>query len=452
MESFLGVLAVILLVLANGFFVAAEFSLVGARRTRIAQLAAEGNAGAKAAENAMEHLDSYIAATQLGITLASLALGWVGEPAIAHLFEPTLLTLFPGETAEAVAHTISVAIAFGIVTIAHIVFGELAPKSIALQRPEATSIIIARPTTLFLRVFRPIIWVMNTIGNNVVRLIGVEPAGGHAQVHSAEELEMLIHSSREAGLLQPSEEKLLERAFDFADIQVEEIMQPRVDVDGIPVDIPLPELLNHVATERHSRYPVYEESIDNVIGVLHIKDLFDAIVRQPTLMTEGSAAFSIRPSLREPLFIPGTLTVDRLLDKMQQTQTHMAIIIDEYGGMAGIVTMEDVVEELVGDVQDEFDDDESASLEAEDVMVVEGLMSLHEAIERFGQPEGKLISTTLGGYIATQLNRIPKVGDKVAFGNYDVVVQQMEGMRVAEVRFSQQPPTTPDEGTADAPK
>lgn len=441
MDTVLGLVAVIALVAMNGFFVAAEFSLVGARRTRIAQLADEGNAGAKAAQQAMQHLDSYIAATQLGITLASLALGWVGEPAIAHVFEPLLHALLPDESVSAVSHSISVVIAFSIVTILHIVLGELVPKSIALQRPESTSILIARPVTWFLRIFRPIIWLMNGIGNTIVRWLGFEATGEHASVHSAEELEMLVHSSREAGLIQESEEKLLRRVFDFSDIRVEEIMQPRVEVDAIAIDAPLLDVLQHVADHHHSRYPVYQDTIDNVVGLLLTKDLLDLLVRQPDLLHHKDTIFDLKPLLRTPLFVPGTLGVDKLLERMQQSKTHLAIVIDEYGGMAGVATMEDIIEQLVGEVRDEFDGEETNPILSEgDISVVDGLVSLNEIIERFGDPGGEPEFTTIGGFVAERLNRIPSPRDKVAFGDYDLRVDEMEGMRVSKVRFIKHPP------------
>jgi CBS domain containing-hemolysin-like protein len=439
MESVLGLLAVVALVLTNGFFVAAEFSLVGARRTRIAQLADEGSAGAKIAQKAMEHLDSYIAATQLGITLASLALGWVGEPAVAHLFEPLFERFMSHEMAQTIGVSISIAIAFALVTLLHIVLGELVPKSIALQRPEATSILVARPVTWFLMVFRPVIYVMNNLGNWIVRAMGFEPENSHAAVHSAEELEMLVHSSREAGLLQPSEEQLLRRVFDFADISADEIMQPRVEVYAIALDQPLAEVLALVAANHHSRYPVYEETIDNVIGVLHIKDLFDVLIKQPTLITSKDAPFQLSKILRKPLFVPESLSVDKLLERMQQTKMHLAIVIDEYGGMAGVATLEDVIEQLVGEVQDEFDVETSPIQTKGNEFVVDGLVSMTEIMERFGDPDGEPESTTIGGYIAEHLNRIPLVADTIPFGDYNLFVDEMDGMRVTRVRFVKRP-------------
>jgi putative hemolysin len=441
MESILGILAVLFLVACNGFFVAGEFALVSARRTRIEQLVSEGNAAARATQKAIEHLDSYIAATQLGITLASLGLGWIGEPAIGHLFDP-LLHLLPTDWADTVGHSLAAAIAFALVTLLHIVLGELTPKSIALQRPEGVALFVARPITLFLRLFRPVISLMNGIGNWFVRLLGFEPASGHSQVHSPEELEMLVHTTREAGLLEESEEQLLRRAFDFGDLQIREVMRPRTEVDAVAVDMPLPDLLKLIGTLHHSRYPVYQGSLDTVIGVLHAKDLLDAIGKQPDLLT-NSAEFKLNSILRTPLFVPHTTGVDVVLEEMKRTKMQFAVVIDEYGGMDGVATMEDILEELVGEVQDEFDIEANPIETRGNVTVVDGLVTLSDVIERFGEPEGEFISTTLGGYVAERLDRIPVVGDIVPFGDYDVRVEAMDGMRASRVRFLKRPAERP---------
>ncbi len=446
MNTLLGVLSVFLLVATNGFFVAAEFALVGARRTRITQLASEGHRAAKIASNAMHHLDSYIAATQLGITLSSLGLGWVGEPAVGHLIEPLLHALLPESSVETVGPAISFAIAFSVVTLLHIVMGELVPKSIALQRPEATALVVVRPVRWFLLLFRPVIRLMNGLGNSIVRMLGFEASSEHSSVHSAEELEMLVHSSREAGLLQASEEVLLRRVFDFSDITVEEIMQPRVNVEAISSDAPFSTILDMVVSNMHSRYPVYEEKIDNVVGLLLAKDLLEVVMHKPELLTDRTQIVNLKPYLRDPLFVPQTLGVDVLLERMQGSKTHLAVVIDEYGGMAGVATMEDIIEQLVGEVQDEYDEEEVEAIHTEGAdIVVDGLTSLNEAIERFGQPDGEPASTTLGGYVAEKLDRIPEHGDTVAFGQYDVSVEEMEGMRVAKLRFVKRPVPASDE-------
>lgn len=446
METIVGLLAVFVLVFTNGFFVAAEFSLVGARRTRIAQLASEGSKSARVAQKAIEHLDSYIAATQLGITLSSLALGWIGEPAVAHLFEPLLGALLPAQTIETLSETVSVVIAFSLVTLLHIVLGELVPKSIALQRPESTSLIVARPVTWFLMIFRPVIRLMNGVGNRIVHMLGFEPAGEHSSVHSAEELEMLVHSSREAGLIQESEEVLLRRVFDFSDIRAEEIMSPRVDVEAIALDAPLKEILDVVENSHHSRYPVYHESLDEIVGLLLTKDLLSYLIHQPDVLNRRDQPVDLKPMLREPLFVPQTVRVDQLLEQMQDTKTHLAVLIDEYGGTAGVVTMEDIIEQLVGNVMDELDEEDESIMPEGDETVVEGLVSLNEISERFGDPGGEPESTTLGGYVAEVLNRIPAVGDTIRFGLYRVTVEEMDGMRVAKVRFTRRPDGTDSTG------
>jgi len=435
MDTLIGLLAIAGLVFMNGFFVAAEFAFVGSRRTRIVQLAAEGSVNAKAAQHAIEHLDSFIAATQLGITLASLGLGWIGEPAISHVIEPLFAAILPHEIAETVGRTLSIVIAFSIVTTLHIVLGELAPKTIALQRPEEMSLLVARPTIVFLTIFNPVIRVMNGIGNWVVRLLGFHTASGHAQIHSAEEIEMLVHTSTEAGILQASEETLLRRVFDFSDVQIEEVMQPRVEIDAIALDAPLPEIMHFMTAHRHSRYPVYEGSIDSIIGTLHTKDLFDRMVQQPNLMFGEGEAFSVKTILRKPLFMPTTVSVDKVLEEMQKTKTHFAIVVDEYGGTAGVATMEDILELLVGDVQDEFDVERFAHDPKTDMLFIDGLISISEIGDRFGELEEEPQSITIGGYIAEKLDRIPKVGDMISYQHYQVRVESMEGRRVSRVRF-----------------
>lgn len=434
MNSVLSILLILLLVFMNGFFVAAEFSFVGARKTRITQLASEGNQGAKAAEKAILHLDSYIAATQLGITLASLSLGWVGEPAISHLIEPVLTLFLPESAAAALGTTISVVIAFSIVTMLHIILGELTPKAIALQRPEDVSILVARPVSWFLAIFRPVIWAMNGLGNGVVRLLGFEISGEHTRVHSAEELEMLVHSSTEAGVLQQNEENLLRRVFDFSEIMIEEVMQPRMEIDAIPLDMPIHKAIRYAAERHHSRYPIYDASLDDIVGVLHMKDLLERMSYHSALLTSTDSVALLKDSFREPLFIPASVSVDRVLEGMQRHQMHFAIVVDEYGGTAGVATMEDILELIVGDVQDEFDKMLEIQLTPNN-MVIGGLESMSIIVERFGEAEQDTLSFTIGGYVSERLDRIPSAGDRVKYGQYEIVVEAMDGMRVSRVRF-----------------
>ncbi len=340
-------------------------------------------------------------------------------------------------------------------TTLHIVLGELAPKSIALQRPEGTSLIVARPTTWFLRIFRPVIFMMNTIGNSVVWLMGFNPASGHEQVHSAEELLMLVESAHEAGMLDDSEERLLQRVFDFADIPIRDVMQPRVEVTAIAADAPLSEVLEKVSTGTYSRYPVFDESIDNVVGLLHTKDLLDLVVHNPALLSDQSASVDLRSILRDPLYFPELASVDRVLDQMQRAQTHFCVVLDEFGGMSGIATMEDILEELVGEVQDEFDSEKAPFSMGKDVIELDGLVTMHDVIERLGPlaEASHLMSSTIGGYVAERLDRIPAVGDKVTYGIYDVIVDEMDEMRVARVRLVRRNiGPNPADSSSDAPK
>jgi CBS domain containing-hemolysin-like protein len=295
-------------------------------------------------------------------------------------------------------------------------------------------LVVSRPTTWFLRLFRPAIELLNAVGNGVVRLLGFQPTPGHERVHSAEELLMLVHSSQEAGVLPPSEERMVRRVFDFGDIRINEVMQPRTEVEAFAMAMPLTELLEKVSGGHYSRYPVYQDSIDNVVGILHTKDLLAQIVRHPGLLA-GDATLDLTPLLRTPLFFPEMATVDRVLEQMQRTKTHVTIVVDEYGGTAGFATMEDILEELVGEVQDEFDvEGLPISADAKGV-VVDGLMSLDDVIDRFGHPGGEPESASIGGYVAERLDRIPVVGDKVSFGDFDLYVEEMDEMRVARVRF-----------------
>ncbi|MCE9604045.1 MAG: hemolysin family protein [Planctomycetia bacterium] len=435
MDFVWGTLAVLALVAANGFFVAAEFALVKVRKTRIDQLVAEGRRSAKIVQGQLEHLDNYIAATQLGITLASLALGWVGEPALARLFDPVFASIV-GEGSKVLSHALAFGVSFFLITALHIVMGELVPKSIALQRSEMTAMWVARPLAIFNRIFRPIVLLMNGIGNLVVRSFGLSSTDDHASIHSVEELEMLVAQSREAGILKPSEERMLRRVFDFGDKRVSQVMMPRTEVEGIPSNAKFPQLIELAATRRFTRFPVYEESLDNIIGVLNIKDLFEMVYQTQ----EGrKPAFSLRSLIRPVISVPGVLSIDDLLSEMLAKQCHMAVVIDEYGGTAGIVTFEDILEELVGDVRDEFDTNEEESrhpveVHADGSASISGLMTVSEFNEQFGtelsEQEGY---ETIAGYTLTQLRRSAEVGDEVVVGQYKLHVDEMADMRIARL-------------------
>jgi len=344
----IGLVAVVVLVLLNGFFVAAEFSLVSVRQTRITELVESGNARAETVQQALKNPDRVIAATQLGITLASLGLGWIGEPALSHLIEP-LLDLFPAELRPGLSHSLSSGLAFAIITFLHVVVGELAPKSIALQDPENTSLAVAAPTLWSARLFKPFIWALNGTGNALLRLVGVEPASGHELVHSVEELKMLVTASTKEGVVAEQESELLHAIFDFGDLLVRQVMIPRTEIIAVEADLPLNEILPLITESTYTKIPVYDDDLDNLLGIIHVKDLL-RMMQEPDWQNS-----TVRSLVREPLYVPETLLVSALLRELRDNRQHIAIILDEFGGTAGLVTLEDILEEIVGEVSDPFD-------------------------------------------------------------------------------------------------
>lgn len=434
-------------VLANGFFVATEFSLVAVRRTRMQQLHEEGNKRASSVLDLLGHLDTYIAATQLGITISSLALGWIGEPAVGHLIEPLIrqLPFLPENRADAISRTISFVIAFSFITTLHIVLGELAPKSLALQKPEQTSMFAARPIHIFLAVFRPIIHMLNSVGNWVVRQLGVEPAEGHERVQSAEELQFAIEASREAGLVDETAHDLVNRAFEFPDLAARQVMVPRTEMTAIPITATLSDVMEIAASEGHTRLPVYDGDTDHIIGMLNVKRLMPFL--QKTLDNETpSPQFTIAEHMSEPLYVPESLPAPQLLRLMKEQRIQLAVVIDEYGGTAGIVSLQDLVEELIGDVDDEEHDEPPAPGTVVDPAVIDGLTTILDAMEEYGLDfgdEDELEVDTVGGYVFHRLGRVAVVGDEVTLpGAARLRVEAIDGLRVSRVRIL--PPETPE--------
>src|SRR5215208_881766 len=342
--AMLGLVSVFVLVLANGFFVATEFAIVAVRRSRLDQLVEEGRVGAAAAKAVVGHLDAYIAATQFGITLASLALGWIGEPAVAHLLEPVLAVLVGG-SAPAAAHGVSIGLAFALITGLHIVVGELAPKGLALQRPEITTLWVARPIQIFYGVFKWPVTALNAVGNGTLKLFGLERASGHDMVHSVEELRLLVTGMQQAGVVDVAEARIARRAFAFGELTAASLMTPRTEIEAVPVTSTIEELLRKAETTRRNRLPVYEGSLDNVIGILYVRELFKHRHTPPD-------AFALRSLIRLPMLVPETKYATELLEDMRTQHCHMAVVGDEYGGTAGLVTLRDLLEALVGRIDD----------------------------------------------------------------------------------------------------
>lgn len=421
--------AVVALVLANGFFVAAEFSIVTVRKTRIDQLIAEGHRGARAVRRAITDPDGYIAATQLGITMASLALGWIGEPALASLIQPGFAFL-PATVAETTAHTISVAIAFAIVTALHIVLGELAPKTIALERAEATALLVVKPTELFMKAFSPFIRALNGTGRAVVNLLGMHGAGKHAMVHSEAELKMLVTASQEAGVLEEGEERMLHRVFGFADLTAGQVMIPRTEVLAIPAEATRDEVVALISRYGHASLPVYQGDLDHVVGMLHVTDLLRAI---------GTGAETDVTSLaREVLTVPETLGADHLLGEMQRRGVREAVVIDEYGGTAGLVTFESLIGRIVGDLATGAGRAAKIALLPDGAAAIDGLVLVSEVNERFGLHIDDTTYTTVGGFVLGRLGRRPKEGDTIDVEGRRMRVDALDGIRVANVWLSKE--------------
>ncbi len=423
----LNLVLVVFLVLSNGFFVASEFALVGVRRSRIATLADAGDKKAIRLLGLVDNLNAYISATQLGITLSSLALGWIGEPAIAHLLEVPL----EGRVSETVLHTISFTIAFTIITFLHIVLGELAPKTIALERAEKTALAIALPMQLFYKTFYYPIRLLDWAGTRTVRLLGLHPSSEHASIYTEEELRQLVDISQKSGHVQEEQQQLIHRVFDFAEARVRDAMIPRVSVDAISANATLEETKIAFRNLGYSRLPVYRDRVDNISGVLFRRDL------EPFL--ESPTGFDLEKLLHPPLFIPETAKLGSLLRQMQSTRTHLAIVVDEHGGMEGIVTLEDLLEEIVGEIDDEYDEEVRLQIisQTDGTYLLDGMLAIHDANRQLNLnlPENDGY-TTLAGFLMAQTGQILEAGETVEYEGVRFTVERMDKRRVRRVRLT----------------
>ena len=340
------IIFLILLVLANGFFVAAEFAIIKVRSSQLAQRIKEGNRSAILVKHIIEHLDAYLSATQLGVTLASLGLGWVGEPLIAEMLRQPFRSF--GFQDEGTLYTISIAVGFAVLTFLHIIVGELGPKSLAIQYTERTALLASHPLQFFYRVFQPMIWLLNTSANFMLRRVGIKPASTGDLIHSAEELEMIVTEGAKSGMLNKTEQELISSIFEFSTTTAKEIMVPRTDVIAVDSNISREKLIRIVTEEGYSRMPVYKDSIDNIVGIIYTKDLISLLEHRDLIVLQDI----IRPAY----FIPDAVKISKLMNDLQERKIHMAIVVDEFGGTQGIVTMEDILEEIVGEIHDEYDE------------------------------------------------------------------------------------------------
>ena len=425
--SSLSLLAALVLVALNGFFVAAEFALVRVRETRLVQLEQEGSDQAGTVRDSLHDLDTYLSVCQVGITIASLGLGWVGEPAVSALIRPGLETV--GIANERLLELIAVILGFAVITYAHLVFGEQAPKYFAIQKAEGTSLWIARPLKLFMFLFRPMVWLVNASTNFILRPWGIR-LGEEEEVHSEEELRIMITSSTASGVLDPQERDYLNNVFDFGDTVAREVMVPRPDVVALPSDASLEDLVEEATFGRYTRYPVYEDDIDHILGAVHVKDLFRAA-------KEDSKSFDLKPLIRDCLVVPENKRIEEILREFQKRKLQMAIVIDEWGSVEGLVTIEDVIEELVGEIQDEFDEDEAAIEPLnEDVYAIDGRIPITAVNDYFSLDLPNEDFDTIGGYILGSLGRPPEPGDTVELVDGATLrVKSVDGPRVSTLTY-----------------
>ena len=424
----LGLLAVLVLVFANGFFVAAEFALVSVRRSRVAELVFERRMHATALQRATDRLDAYLAATQFGITLSSLALGWVGEPALAHLIEPALSWL-PGTLGTVASHTVAVVIAFAIITSLHIVLGELAPKSLALQRSERTALAIVRPLGLFLLVFRPAILFLNALGNGVLRLCGLQPGHGEGSLHSTAELNLLIQASQEGGLIREAQQEAVERIFSIGERKVRDIMTPRHEVFWLDADDPRDVVLKAIRECDHAQVVVSRGEVDEIVGVVRKQDLLDQVL--------DGKEIDIAAATQPPIVVHESMTILAVLETFQSQPMRMAVVVDEYGSLEGIVTQTDLLEAIAGDIP-EHGEEPDVIERPDGSLLIDGMMPARQAFERleFSEVPDSDDFTTLAGYVISQLGRIPAVGDDFEAGGWRFEVVDMDGRRIDKILTS----------------
>jgi CBS domain containing-hemolysin-like protein len=419
------------LVALNGFFVAVEFAVVAVRRTRIERLVDRGHTAARRALTLVDNRDRVIAASQLGITIASLALGWIGELTVAAILEPPLEALI-GPWSKAAAHSIGTAVAFSLVTFMHIVVGEQVPKTVAIRYAERVTVLVARPMGWFIRIFHPLIAFLDGATAAVLRVLRMKPIAGHRTVYTLDELKLIVRESQEYGAIEADQEMMLQNVFRFGDRQVHEVMIPRPDVVGVGTEATVQDLLDLFSVASHARFPVYEEDLDNIVGIAAIKDVLRALAQDPAAMTSKVGAL-VRPAL----CVPETVPVGELFANMRTSHTQMAVALDEYGGTAGIVTLEELVEEIVGRLSDELVPEEEPIVHIDDHTVeVDAQLRVDEINDWLGLdlPKGENYET-VAGLILDHLQRVPAEGEGLEWQDLELKVIQMRGPKIEKVEI-----------------
>jgi CBS domain containing-hemolysin-like protein len=440
-------LAVLFFVAANGFFVGAEFALVSVRRTRLETRAAAGSARAQCALRLINDPTFFISATQLGITIASLALGWIGEPTVAALLEPVAAAIAPAGKAAYVAHVLAIVIAFAAITFLHIVLGELMPKMFALERAEALAMLVARPLEIFAKVFRPFIFIFNRTGQALGRLLGLNASLSHTAVYSEAELRQLIDISKESGHLRAEERRLIHRVFEFSDTLVREAMVPRPAIAALSVECTLEDINKAFQQHRYSRMPVYRESLDSVIGFIHSKDLIPFLLRPHD--------FKLEYVLQPPMYVVDTARLEDVLRQMQKAKTHFGFVVDEHGGVEGIITLEDLLEEIVGDISDEHDEEVNEQIAPinDRAYRLDGALAVRDLNRRLktSLPESEAY-TTIGGFLMSVAGHVLQAGEVIEHEGLQFTVEKVERRRLLRVRLElpEQQPEAEPAGAANA--
>ena len=433
LEAVLDILLMFLLVGLNAFFVASEFALVSSRRQRIETLAEDGNGGALAALRLLDNPTRFISAVQLGVTLASLALGWVGEPTISRVLEPLAEKIASEGTAGYVAHAFAIAISFALITFLHVVLGELVPKMFALENAESFSSFAARPLEVFARVFSPILWVLNKAGGALGKLLGLKSSLEHASIYTEEEIRQLVKLSEESGYLNKEERQLINRVFEFSDTTVREAMVPRTEIVAIPASLTLEEIANAFRQYGYSRLPVYGDSLDDIRGVLHGKDIMQYLLVKPRM-------FRLERVLKKPFYVVDTARLEDVLRQMQREKFHFGFVVDEHGGVEGIITLEDLLEEIVGDISDEHDDEtgEQIHKQPDGSYVLDGSLAVRDLNRRLklNLPVDESY-TTIAGFLMSESGHVLNAGEAVAFNGHIFKIEQVDKRRILKVRMEE---------------
>ncbi|HCA81251.1 MAG TPA: hypothetical protein DEP53_16090 [Bacteroidetes bacterium] len=431
-EYFLDAILVLAIVLLNAFFVAAEFAIVKVRMTQIEPLAAKGNWRARIAKDVVAHLDLYLSATQVGITITSLALGWLGEPLVASHLLPFFQSF--GIKSEDLVHGISFGVAFSIITFLHIILGELAPKSLAIQKSKVTTLWVAYPLTLFYAVFRPVIWLLNTLANWVLRMVGLSPSSSVELAHSEEELRLLLSHDETATTVSKN---IALNAMDFRRKQARHCMVPRTEMTALSLADTVQKNLSVMRSNKFSRFPVYKDSVDNIIGLVYTKDIF----KQDR---DHNPTFSLEGVMRDATFLPETASLEKVLETMLTRKTHMAILADEYGGTAGLITMENVLEELVGPIQDELDREAPEVIKfSESEYLMDASVTTNEVEQLFNQELSPKDIRSIGAFVLELLGHIPESGERVSVSGIEFTVEQVTDRVIDRIRVKRKPQEDP---------